>query len=78
MGNPPHPLPHDEMAARRVLILFLFLFLSRATPLSFNDITKDVFPGNSGDLGKIVSFGDLNTDRNTDILCASGECVYQW
>ena len=56
-------------------MLFLCLRLSRATSLSFNDITKDVFRANSGDLGKIVSFGDLNNDRNTDILCASGERV---
>ena len=63
------------MAAWRVLIWFLFLFLSRTTPLSFNDITKDVFSTNSDDLGIIVGFGDLNNDRNTDILCASGECV---
>ena len=67
-----------KMAARRVLILFLSLFLSRATPLSFSDITKDVFSTNSGDVGRIVGFGDLNNDRNTDILCASGECVCQW
>ena len=55
-----------------VKTILLFLFLVRSYALSMRDVSGDVLPS-IGELGQIMAFGDINGDRNTDILFAFGK-----